>query len=79
MGSFLHILSLNVGMSSTLAGLTNLLCTENIDIALLQEVRSSEEDINSLVNSFGFESRVNIDKDAPTKPGTGGNQLRFKM
>ena len=54
MDSF-HIISLNVGLSSTLAGLTNLLCTEKIDIALLQEVRSSEEDINSLVNSLGYQ------------------------
>ena len=70
MDSVLKILSLNVGMSSTLAGLTNLLRMENIDIVLLQEVKSTEEDIDSLVNSLGFQSRVNNDSDSPTKPGT---------
>ena len=66
----LKILSLNVGMSSTLAGLTTLLSVYPVDIIFLQEVRISNDKISNLLGGFGFRAEVNIDEDSPSSPGT---------
>ena len=39
-------LSLNVGMSATLAGLPSLIIAQNLDIVFLQEVRLNCEQLN---------------------------------
>ena len=49
MGKFIGILSLNVGMNLGLAGLTTLLTSKTADLILLQEVRSSKEQIYAMV------------------------------
>ena len=66
----LNFLSLNVGMSATLAGLTSLITVHRLDIIFLQEIRLSGEQLNFLVGSLGFQAEVNIDTDQPTRPGT---------
>ena len=64
----LHFMTLNVGMSATLAGLPDLVTIENLDIVFLQEVHLSVEQIQSFVR--GFRAVVNIEEDSPSKPGT---------
>ena len=49
MESFVNILSLNVGLSSTLAGLSSLATVNNLHIVLLQEVRMDKEQLNNIV------------------------------
>ena len=66
----LKILSLNVGMSSNLAGLSNLLRVNPADIVLLQEFRTSKEQLDNLLKGLDFSTAVNIDEDSPTSPGT---------
>ena len=66
----LNFLSLNVGMSATLAGLTSLITVHRLDIIFLQEVRLGGEQLNFFVGSLGFQAEVNIDTDQPTRPGT---------
>ena len=66
----INFLSLNVGMSSTLAGLTTLITAQKLDIIFLQEVRLNSEQLNLIVNSLGFQANANIDQDQPSKPGT---------
>jgi len=70
MESLINIITLNVGLSSTLAGIGTLAMINNVDIILLQEVRGSSDDLNSILGKFGFTSEVNVNKDNPTKPGT---------
>ena len=66
----INFLSLNVGMSSTLAGLSTLITTQNLDVVFLQEVKSSGEQIELLLGRLGFKAAVNIDQECPTTPGT---------
>ena len=63
-------LSLNVGMSATLAGLPSLIIAQNLDIVFLQEVRLNCEQLNLFIGNLGFKAEVNIDADQPTRPGT---------
>ena len=70
MDSEIKFLSLNVGMSSTLAGLTTLITAQRLDIIFLQEVRLTSEQLNLMVNKMGFQANVNIDQEQPFKPGT---------
>ena len=65
-----NFLSLNVGMSSSLAGLVTLVSAQQLDIIFLQEVRLTKEQLDILVVNLGFETSVNIDPEQPTKPGT---------
>ena len=65
-----NILSLNVGTSAGLAGLTTLLSVYPADIIFLQEVRISNEQINSMLEGLGFSAEVNIDIESPLSPGT---------
>ena len=41
----IDFLSLNVGMSSTLSGLSTIITTQSLDVIFLQEVRLSNEQI----------------------------------
>ena len=66
----LKILSLNVGMSDSLAGLTTLIKSGPVDIVLLQEVRISTSQLNNLLANVNFKGEVNIDTDSLSKPGT---------
>ena len=70
MARLTNILSLNVGMSSNLAGLTTLLSVNPVDLILLQEIRISDEQINATLGRLGYTAVVNIDMDSPTSPGT---------
>ena len=70
MESSLNLLTLNVGMSSTLAGLSSLITANKLDVIFLQEVRLSSEQINLLLGNLGFQAAVNIDSENPSKPGT---------
>ena len=70
MGKLIAILSLNVGMNLGLAGLTTFLTSNTADLILLQEVRSSREQIYAMVGGLGYNVEVNIDLDTPSRPGT---------
>ena len=70
MESLLNFLSLNVGMSSTLAGLSSLITANKLDLIFLQEVQLSSEQINLLLGKLGFQAAVNIDSENPSRPGT---------
>ena len=70
MDCFLKILSLNIGMSHTLAGLPALLAHNMVDIALLQEVTLTEEQLGAKLQGLGYQVRVNIDHTSPSSPGT---------
>lgn len=60
--------SLNIGMSSSLAGLVHLVQSESLDVIFLQEVRSTKVEIENQLP--GFCAAVNIDSLNPTRPGT---------
>ena len=64
----LNILTLNVGMSTSLAGIPDLVRTENLDILFLQEVNISVEQICCLLR--GYNAAVNVDENNLAKPGT---------
>ena len=64
----LNILSLNIGMSCSLAGLSGLISSENLDIVLLQEVRLSGIQIENQLP--GFKAIANVDLDNLSTPGT---------
>ena len=66
--NYLNILSLNVGMSNSLAGLPALLSVENLDILLLQEIRMTSFEIEAQLH--GFCAVVNVDHSNPSSPGT---------
>ena len=68
MTSSIKIFSLNIGMNNTLAGLSSLVQSEKFDLILLQEVRLSSSQIESLLP--GFHACSNLDVDNPDKPGT---------
>ena len=68
MNDHINLFSLNVGTSSSLAGLQALIDTENLDLVFLQEVRLSTEQIESLI--VGFHAVANIDPDHSSRPGT---------
>ena len=66
----IKILSLNVGLSHNLAGLSTLVTANNVDLVMLQEVRMSQQQFDSHIEKIGFKGEVNIDLDFPCKPGT---------
>ena len=65
--SCLKCLSLNVGTSSSLAGVSTLIDLEKIDLVFLQEVRITSDHIESLLRNF--KAVANIDVDNPSRPG----------
>ena len=64
----LNFLTLNVGMSATLAGLPDIVKLEKVDIVFLQEVNLSEDEIRGFIP--GYDVAVNMDDNNPSKPGT---------
>ena len=66
----INFLSLNIGMSTTLAGLLTIIINQKLDIIFLQEVRLTSEQLRLLVGKLGFDASVNIDFDFPSRPGT---------
>ena len=70
MEGFINIITLNVGLSSTFAGICTLATINNVDIILLQEVRGCSDELNSIMGKLGFECEVNVNKENPSKPGT---------
>ena len=70
MESRIRFLSLNIGMKSNLAGLTNILVNHKIDVVFLQEVKITDEELESKVARFGYKCKVNINIEDSTKPGT---------
>ena len=70
MDTEVNFLSLNVGMSASLAGLTTIMGVQKLDIIFLQEVRLSSEQLNLLVGSLGFQAIANVDPEHHSRPGT---------
>ena len=68
MNSTVNLFSLNTGTSSLLAGLSDLVKYEHLDIIFLQEVRMTSDEIENLMPGFRAES--NIDVNNREKPGT---------
>ena len=65
-----NFLSLNVGSTHNLAGLNTAISTASLDIILLQEIKMSQSQLDSLVSRFGFLSKINISEENQHKPGT---------
>ena len=55
MEGFINIITLNVGLSSTLAGIGSLATINNVDIILLQKVRGPSDDLDSILGKLGFD------------------------
>ena len=70
MEGFLNIISLNVGLISTLAGISKLATCYDVDIILLQEVRLSKDQLNSILGKLGYYNEVNVNIEMPSRPGT---------
>ena len=70
MAPLISFLSLNVGGSSSLAGLCMTISLWKFDVILLQEIKSTQSQLDSLISRLGFSSLVNIDPDDMNKPGT---------
>ena len=70
MAGTLKILSLNIGMSENLAGLTAIIRDKNPDLIFLQEVRVSTEQLLSRVGMLGYLAEANISDEDSSKPGT---------
>ena len=70
MAGKINFFSLNVGMNSNLAGLTNYLRNDNLDIIFLQEIRISAEQLSAKVSYLGYKAEVNVNEEEPSKPGT---------
>ena len=70
MESKIRFLSLNVGLKNNLAGLQSLVKVHKLDIILLQEVRITDEQIDILIGKFGYQGKVNINLEEPSRPGT---------
>ena len=70
MESRIRFLTLNIGMKNNLAGLPSILVTNRIDVAFLQEVKMSDDEMSSKLEKLGYQSKVNFNLEEPTKPGT---------
>ena len=64
----INILSLNVGMSHSLAGLSALISSECLDLIFLQEISLSSSQIENMLP--GFKAVANIDPENSSTPGT---------
>ena len=64
----INFFSLNVSMSTSLAGLAALVSAERLDILFLQEVRMTSLEIESLLP--GFHAVANVDPENLSTPGT---------
>ena len=70
MESRIRFLSLNIGMKSNLAGLTNILVNHNLYVVFLHEVKLTDDELESKIGRFGYKCKVNINIEDLTKPGT---------
>ena len=70
MASLFNFLSLNVGGSASLAGLCGAFSLRTFDMIFLQEVKSTQCQVDSLIARFGYSSLVNVDGEDSHKPGT---------
>ena len=70
MKSNIRFLTLNVGMKKNLAGLSNILINQKLDVAFLQEVKVSDEELGTKINGIGYSCKVNINIEDVSKPGT---------
>ena len=64
----INFITLNVGMSASLAGLSDLAESEDLDVLFLQEVNLGKNQIESILR--GYKAAVNIDENNPSRPGT---------
>ena len=65
------VLSLNIGGSTTLAGLLSILRLDKPHLVMLQEVILSSEQLCVQVSKFGYKAATNIDMTNPSALGTG--------
>ena len=70
MESKVRFLSLNIGMKTNLAGLLSILINKKLDVAFLQEVRTTDAQLESQVGRYGYECKVNVNEEDSSKPGT---------
>ena len=70
MVQLVSFLTLNVGGSSSLAGLSMTISLLKFYVILLQEVKSTQDQVDSSINRFGYSCLVNVDSDDSNKPGT---------
>ena len=66
-----RILSLNIGGSTTVAGLLSILRLDRPHLVMLQEVTLSSEQLSVQVSKFGYNAATNIDLTNPSALGTG--------
>ena len=64
----INIFSLNVGMSSSLAGIISLVQSERLDLLFLQEIKLSGPEIEAQLP--GFCAVANINPECSSKPGS---------
>ena len=57
-------------MSTTFAGLLELIRVNNFHLILLQEVRLTNDELNCMVSRLGYSAEVNIDIEVTSRPGT---------
>ena len=65
------VLTLNIGGSTTLAGLLSILRLDKPNLVMLQEVILSSEQLNVQVSKYGYTAVSNIDMTNPSALGTG--------
>ena len=65
------VLSLNIGSSTTLAGLLSIISLDKPQLVMLQEVTLTSEQLNVQVAKFGYKAVTNTDMNNPTALGTG--------
>ena len=58
MESKVRFLTLNIGMKNNLAGLPSILVNKNLDIAFLQEVKLTDEQLGSQVGRLGMSAKL---------------------
>ena len=69
-GNF-RVTTLNIGGSTTIAGLLSILRLEKPQIVMLQEVVLTSEQLNVQVAKYGYSAVTNIDVTSPSTLGTG--------
>ena len=65
----IKFLSLNIGMSESLASLMGFMLNDNLDIIFLQEVRLSSDQLRVKLGS-GYKVEDNVSEEDSSKPGT---------
>ena len=68
MASVFKTMSANLAMS--LVSLPDIINSDKPDLLFLQEIKSSSETVNNIVNRLGYSAECNIDPLHPTLPGT---------